>query len=93
MLSDYQPANYNRYITISNSSRQAKNDLTYIIFSNILHVWRNQRHGIGRCINVRGASMFGSLVKKQIIQMFVLSVKALTGTSRAKKTERKADVT
>src|ERR1044071_2460669 len=78
-----QSANYKQYITISNSPCQEKSYLTYIIFSNILRVWLNQRRGIGRCISASGASISGYLVRKQELRTFARSAKAHTGTSRA----------
>jgi hypothetical protein len=80
----FQVPSYNWYITISDSSSQEKSYLTYINFSNILRVWLNQRHGIGRCLNASGVSISGYLVKKLKLLESVLSVKALTGTSRAR---------
>jgi hypothetical protein len=90
MLLKFQSANYNQYITISNSTSQAKSYLTYDIFSNTLLVWLNQRHGSGRCINASGASISGYLVQKRIIPMFAQSVKVLIGTSHGKTHRQRA---
>lgn len=81
---EFQSPNYNSYITISYSLSQVKSYLTYMNLSHILLLWLNQRHGIGRCINVRGVSISGYLDKRRNIRMFAQSVKVLIGTSRAR---------